>query len=291
MKRIKLFILPIIVLLLFSGCNIFKVDNMEDIDIITTSYPLEFILKTLYGSHADISSIYPDGIDTYTYKLNEKALDNYSKKDLFVYVSFGRDKDIAVNLLNRNKNLLIIDGSLGMMPDYIDELWLNPSNMLMVSLNVKNGLTEYINNNYLIKEIEKNYESLKLDLSMLDAEIKLTAENATYKTIVTSTKSLNYLKKYGFNIISLDDDNTALEKTIDEVNQLINNNIVKYIYSLENNEENETVKNLLESHSNLTEIKLKRLDSITDTERKNNETTYFSLMKSNIDQLKKEAYK
>ena len=291
MKRIKLFILPIIVLLLFSGCNIFKVDNMEDIDIITTSYPLEFILKTLYGSHADISSIYPDGIDTYTYKLNEKALDNYSKKDLFVYVSFGRDKDIAVNLLNRNKNLLIIDGSLGMMPDYIDELWLNPSNMLMVSLNVKNGLTEYINNNYLIKEIEKNYESLKLDLSMLDAEIKLTAENATYKTIVTSTKSLNYLKKYGFNIISLDDDNTALEKTIDEVNQLINNNIVKYIYSLENNEENETVKNLLDSHSNLTEIKLKRLDSITDTERKNNETTYFSLMKSNIEQLKKEAYK
>ena len=47
---------------------------MEDIDIITTSYPLEYILTTLYGDHSDISSIYPDGIDTYTYKLNDKAL-------------------------------------------------------------------------------------------------------------------------------------------------------------------------------------------------------------------------
>ena len=291
MKKIKLFVLPIIALLLFSGCNIFKVDNMEDIDIITTSYPLEYILKTLYGDHSNINSIYPDGIDTYTYNLNEKALNNYSNKDLFVYVSYGRDKDIAVNLLNRNKSLLIIDGSLGMKPDYIDELWLNPSNLLMVALNIKNGLTEYINNNYLIKQIEKNYEELKLNLSMLDAEIKLTAENAAYKTIVTSTKSLNYLKKYGFNVISLDDDNTALEKTVQEIEGLISNNTIKYIYSLENNAENETVKELLKNHEGLTEIKLKRLDSITDDERKNSDTTYFTLMNHNIEQLKKEAYK
>ena len=290
MKKFKLLVISIITILLFSGCSIFKFDNMEDIDIITSSYPLEYILTTLYGDHAEISSIFPDGVDTYTYKLNDKALENYSHKDLFVYVSYGRDKDIAVNLLNRNGSLLIIDGSLGMKPDYIDELWLNPSNMLMVSLNVKNGLTEYINNNYLIKDIESNYETLKLDLSMLDAEIKLTAENATYKTIVTATKSLNFLKKYGFNVISLDDDNTALDKTVEEINGLIRNNTVKYIYTLENTEVNETVKNLLDSGT-VTEIKLKRLDSITDAERRNHETTYFTLMKYNIEQLKKEAYK
>lgn len=291
MKRIKLFVISITVLLIFSGCDFFKVDNMDGIDIITTSYPLEYILNVLYGEHSTINSIYPDGIDTYNYQLNEKALNNYSKKDLFVYVSYGRDKDIAVNLLNRNKKLLIIDGSLGMKPDYIDELWLNPSNLLMVALNVKNGLSEYINNNYLIKDIEKNYEKLKLDLSMLDAEIKITAENATYKTIVTSTKSLNFLKKYGFNVISLDDDNTSLDKTIDEVSSLISNNKIKYIYSLENNQANDTANSIISKYSNVTEIKLKRLDSISDNERKNNETSYFSLMKYNIEQIKKETYK
>ncbi|MBR1385605.1 MAG: zinc ABC transporter substrate-binding protein [Bacilli bacterium] len=290
MKRIKLLLIPIFTLLLFTGCDFFKVDNMENISIITTSYPLAFIIKTLYGEHSLVKSIYPDGTNTYDYELNEKSLKNYSNEDLFIYVSYGRDKDIAVNLLNKNNSLLIIDGSLGMMPDYIDELWLNPSNLLMVSLNIKNGLTEYINNNYLIKEIDKNYEDLKLKLSMLDAEMKLTAENATSKTIVTATKSLNFLKKYGFNVISLDDDNTALEKTIQEVTEMINLSSIKYIYTLENIEDNETVKLLLENNKNLTEIKLKRLDSIT-TEERNNGSDYFTIMQKNIEELKKETYK
>ncbi len=289
MKRFKLLIITL-VLILFTGCDMFKVDNMEDIDIITTSYPLEYIIKTLYGEHSLVKSIYPDSVDTYTYELNEKSLKSYSNEDLFVYVSYGRDKDIAVNLLNKNKKLLIIDGSLGMKPDYIDELWLNPSNLLMVAQNIKNGLTEYINNNYLIKEIEKNFEDLKLKLSMLDAEIKLTAENSNTKTIVTATKSLNYLKKYGFNVVSLDDDNTALEKTINEVNQMINVNSIKYIFTLENVEDNETVNLMLENNKDLKLLKLKRLDSITDEERNNGED-YFTLMRYNIDQIKKETYK
>ena len=290
MKRIKLLLIPILALLLFTGCDVFKVDTMEDIDIITTSYPLEYIVKRLYGDHSLVKSIYPDGVDTYNYQLNEKSLKNFSDEDLFIYVSFGRDKDIAVNLLNRNNSLLIIDGSLGMKPDYIDELWLNPAKMLMVSLNIKNGLTEYINNTYLIKGIENNFEELKIELSMLDAELKLTAENATSKTIVTATKSLNFLKKYGFNVISLDDDNTAIEKTVEEINNLAKVSSIKYIYTLDNVENNETVALLLENNTNLTEIKLKRLDSITDEERANGED-YFSLMRYNIDQIKKETYK
>ena len=290
MKRIKLLLIPIISLLLFSGCDFFKVDNMEDIDIITTSYPLEFVVKELYGEHSIVKSIYPDGQDTYKYELNEKAIKNFSTEDLFVYIGFGRDKDIAVNLLNNNSKLLLIDGSLGMKPDYIDELWLNPSNMLMITLNIKNGLNEYIDNSYLLKEIDKNYNDLKLKLSMLDADIKLTAENGTSKTIVTATKSLNFLKKYGFNVISLDDDNPAIEKTIQEVSKMASVNSIKYIYTLENTPENENANAILESNKNITLIKLKRLDSITEVER-NNGDDYFTLMQKNIEEIKKETYK
>lgn len=290
MKKFKLFLIGVIGLLLFTGCDLFKMDTMEGINIVTTSYPLEFIIKTLYGNHSLVKSIYPDGTDISTYKVNDKMIDNYSKEDLFVYVSFGSDKDIAVKLLEKNRELLIIDGSLGMSPDYLEELWLNPSNLLMVSQNIKNGLTEYINSNYLIKEIETNYEDLKLKLSELDADIKLTAENATSKTIVTATKSLNYLKKYGFNVISLDSDNNSIDKTVKEVTDMINNGQIKYIYNLENNESGEVVKSLLENNSSVSEIKLKKLDNITTDERNNNDD-YFKLMQYNLDQIKKETYK
>ena len=290
MKKFKLFLLSIISILLFSGCELFKLDTMEGINIITTSYPLEFIIKQLYGEHCLVKSIYPDGVNISTYEVNNKMLENYSKEDLFVYVSASNDKDIAVKLLDKNKKLLIIDGSLGMSPDYIEELWLNPSNLLMVAQNIKNGLIEYVDNTSLIKEIEDKYEELKLKLSELDAEIKLTAENATSNTIVVANKSLNYLKKYGFKVISLDDDNTALDKTVIEVTSMINSNSIKYIYSLENTEDNETVKLLLENNSSLTEIKLKKLDNITSDERNNNDD-YFKLMQYNLEQIKKETYK
>lgn len=290
MKKIKLIILSILAIIILSGCDLFKMDTMEDIKIVTTSYPLEFILTSLYGEHSTVQSIYPDGVNIDEYELNDKSLTNYSKERLFVYVSFGSDKDIAVELLKRNKKLLIIDGSLGMKPDYIEELWLNPSNLLMVSQNIKSGLTEYISNSFLIKEIENNYEELKLKLSELDAEIKLTAENATSKTIVVATKSLNFLKKYGFNVISLDDDNNAIEKTVAEVNAMISNRSIKYIYNLENKPYNDTVKSILTNNANVEEIKLRKIDNISDEERTNKDD-YFKIMRANIDLLKKETYK
>jgi len=290
MKTWKLLFLGIIGMIFLSGCDLLKRDSLEDINIITTSYPLEYIIKSLYGKHSLVQSIYPDGENYTTYPLNDQLLDTYSKEKLFVYVSYGNDKDIAVKLRNKNKNLLMIDGSLGMSPDYIEELWLNPSNLLMVAQNVKNGLTQYISNNYLIKEIDKNYQELELKLSELDAEIKLTAENAPSKTIVVATSSLNYLKKYGFQVISLDQNNSSLDKNVKEVTDMIESGKIKYIYTLEKVENNETVKLLLENNASLSQITLKRLDSITEEERDNQED-YFKLMNHNLEQIKKETYK
>ncbi len=88
----------------------------------------------------------------------------------------------------------------------------------MMSQNIKNGLEEYITNSYLKKEIDDRYKELQVTLSELDAEIKLTAENATYKTIVVSNDTLKFLEKYGFTVYSLDDRNSApTEKTINDV--------------------------------------------------------------------------
>ena len=54
---------------------------------------------------------------------------------------------------------------------------MNPSNVLTIAQNVKSGLKEYITSTYLKKEIDENYEKLKLDLSRLDADIKEDIEN------------------------------------------------------------------------------------------------------------------
>ena len=290
MKRFKLLIVLLIGIIFLPGCSLFKVDTMDNINIITTNYSIEFVAQYLYGDHSLVKSIYPDGVDNSSYDISDKMIDNYSKEDLFIYLGYGKDKDIAVKLINKQNGLLIIDGAHGMSPDYEEELWLYPPNLIMLAQNIKIGLSQYIDSSYLIKGVEEKYEELSLKLSELDADYKLTCDNAPSKTIVTSTKKLNYLKNYGYNVISLDDDNTALSKSIVEVNDMIEKGAINYIYSLENVTLSKEAQDILDNNKKVTEIKLRKLDMVTAEDRDNSDD-YFSLMNKNLEEIKKETYK
>lgn len=289
MKKIK-YLLPILLIsiLMVTGC--FKRDNLEGIEIITTTYPIEFATNYLYGEHSIVNSIYPDGTDTFTYKLSEKQLNDYSKKKLFIYNRVTNDKDIAVEFLKRNANMLIIDATYGMEITYgEEELWLNPSNLLMMTQNIKNGLQEYMTNSYLEKEIDKKYEEIKVTLSELDANLKLTAENASRKKIVVNSDSLKYLEKYGFEIISLDSTNEAVsDKTISSTIDSITNGEVKHIFLLENNDNSDAVKQVIDK-TNVETYTFRRLDNIKEEDRDEN-NDYFTIMNSNIELLRNELY-
>ncbi len=263
---------------------------MENIEIITTSYPIEYITTRLYGDHAIINSVYPDGTNIREYVVTQKQLSDYSKKELFIYNGLAEsDREITIDLLDRNDELKIIDGSFGMELTYgLEELWLNPSQLLMITQNIRTGLNEYINSTYLKKEIDDRYDELKVELSELDAEIKLVAENAKNKTIVVQNKTLRYLEKYGFNVISLEEESNVLEKTMQQVRTMIDNHEINYIFILEHESVNQPVQTLIDEKG-IETLTFRRVDNITDLERDNNDS-YLEIMNSNIELLKQEAY-
>ena len=99
-KTIKLITLIVTVLLL-SSC--YEKNNLEDAQINTTVYPIEFLTRYLYQDNAEIASIYPAGVDIETYELNKKQIKEYSKADLFIYNGLTTEKEIAKELINKNK--------------------------------------------------------------------------------------------------------------------------------------------------------------------------------------------
>jgi zinc transport system substrate-binding protein len=203
MKKIILLILSISIL---TGCSIFKSDALQDVDVYTTTYPVNYIINYLYGDNATIHSIYPNDVNFKEYELSQKKLNEFAKSSLFVFNSQDIDRDYAVSMLNINSHLLLIDTSLGMTYNHsIEELWLNPYNYLMMAKNTKDSLNEYIEDPYLNKEIEKKYEQLQYDLSKLDATYKDTLTNATYKTIVTDNALFKFLEKYNIEVICLEE--------------------------------------------------------------------------------------
>lgn len=276
-----------------TGCNV-KKDNMEGITIYTTIYPIRYLIDSLYGDNSTIYSIYPAGVDTNEFELSDKKLEEYANTDLFVFNSLDRDRDFAVKMINKNKNLKVIDVSLGMTYDYdIAELWFNPYNYLMMAQNTKSGLLEYVTNPYLISNddntgIEDKYEILKYNLSRLDADMKENILGATYNTIVVDNDMFKVLSKYGLNVISLEENDNLTDTTINEVRKLINNGSIKYIYSSKE-ETNDTAKGLIDNY-NLELVTLNTMETIDGGVTNSNED-YITIMNSNLDLLKKELYK
>lgn len=208
MKKIKITISLVLLISFFflTGCSLLKSDAMEDIDVYTTTYPINYLTKYLYGNHSTIYSIYPSGVNFKDYELSDKKINEFAKSDLFIFNSLDQDRNYAVAMINKNRNLKLIDTAYGMKYNYsIEELWLNPYNYLMMAKNIKESLDEYITNPYLVEEINDNYEKLKYELSKLDATYKDALKDSTNRTIVADNSLFKFLEKYNVEVIVLEE--------------------------------------------------------------------------------------
>ena len=287
MKK-KIFLLLIIlgISLTTTGC---KQDNMEDIDIAVTNYPNEYIINRLYGKHSTINRVYPDDVIINEYNVTKKQKNNFSNMGLFVYTGLvEKERKLAVDLLDINSDLKIIDTSYVLETEYSnEELWLNPSSLLMMAQNVRLGLKEYVTSNYLSKEIDSSYNKLKVDLSELDADYRLAVENTNNKVIIVGDSSLKFLEKFGLKVYCLDSNTT--DKDIEEVNKLFISGAVNYIFKYKNDEINDTTKRIMTINPTVKTLELNKIDNITDDDRTNGKD-YITLMNENLDTLKQELY-
>ena len=128
-----------LILFLTSGCN--QDTNMEDINIYTTTYPIEYVINRLYKNHSTIKSIYPNGANIYDYKVTDVLLSEYSNTDMFIFNGLSNEKDYVKPMLKENKHLKIIDVASDIkFKNGIEELWLDPSNLLTIANNIKAGV-------------------------------------------------------------------------------------------------------------------------------------------------------
>lgn len=287
MKKIKILLILMAVLILPTGC--LENDSMEDISIRTTAYPIQYITERLYGKHSKISSIYPNG-STQDEKVSDKLLQDYSKADLFIFNgNYDIEMDYMYKMRDYHNKLKLIDASSSIPEDVKnEELWLDPMNLLSALNSIKKGFDEYINSAYLTNEIEENYKTLRQDLIQLDADYGDMANTANKNTIVVSDDAFLYLEKYGITVISLEENDNLTQKNIYTVTNMIKNKDITYIYTIKGEKVNDTIKSIQEE-TDVELVELHNLYTRTEEEASKGED-YLSLMKSNLELLKKQLY-
>lgn len=271
-------------LFLLTGCL-----EEEKLDKIayTTYYPLEFATNYMYKDFATVKSIYPNGIDTSKYTLTDKQKSIYASSDMFVYAGVTDEVKLAAEFLNTNQNISIIDGTKGLSySSEVCELWLDPSNYLMIARNIKSTLIDYANNVYDEEKIDKLYDELKIKISEIDVDLTMMGKNASKKNILVTNDSFIFLSKYNINVISIKEGDT---KSINEAKKLINSGEIKYAYVLRGNALSEEIETFIKNY-NLEKIEIDSMYTITD-EDKNNGNNYLSIMTENINKFKTELFR
>ena len=157
----------------------------------------------------------------------------------------------------------------------------------MMAQNVQLDLEEYISSTYLEKEIDDAYEKLKVELSELDADYRVAVENTDNKTIVVANSALKFLEKFGLEVLCLDQD--ASEKTVSDIQTLIKEEKISYIYTFKNDKTNENVENIINNNTNIKVLELHKLDNLSDEERAEDKD-YITIMNENLDLIKQELY-
>lgn len=284
MKKLNLLIIICLSILFLGGC--FKRDNMDDIEIVTTTYPINYLIKNIYGFNSKIDSIYPVGVDITNYKLNRKQIRKYSKADIFIYNGLNEEKKIAADFLNSNNQMKIIDVTKSITYKYDEEeLWLSPANYLMLAQNIKDELINYTNSSILKQEIESKYEELKLNVSYYDANLKVIAENANNNTIIVGNDLFKFLEKYGFKVLSVQE--SQKQSDFQEAKNLVNSKSNSYVFVLESNNNDQNVTKLKTAGANI--VSIKSLKTLSKDEIDSG-YDYQQYMNTFLDDLKSEVY-
>lgn len=287
MKLKRLFKLCSLILVMFCMSGCLKEDNLLNDNVYTTVYPIKYLTDYLYGEIKSINSIYPNGADITTYELTNKQKETYSKGALFVYNGLTTEKELAREFLNDNKDILLIDVSYGLKIEKdIEELWLSPNNYLMLAKNIKNNLQEYTTSKLTKETIEEKYLELEEKLSYMDADLRNIASSAIMDgnpVIVTSSSKLNYLKKYGFEVIDLSSD--SINESAIKGN--FKSGTYKDIYLCNIDKKNELIEDL-ETNYKANIITVNTMRTITDEEASNNED-YETIMNSFIENIRNTA--
>ena len=267
-----------------TGCGSKKI---EKANILTTSYALQYLVDRLAINKDGVDTIFPAGVNTDDYTLTDKQIKKFAtKNDIFVYNGLTKERKIALNLINTNNHLTVIDCTKGMsIINNGEALFLSPSNYLMLAQNMKNEFLEQTTSRVTKEEIESKYEKLKLTISTYDASLKEIASLSKNNTIVAGNSTFEFLEKYGFNVLTVESKDN-IKNDMQYAKEAVKSKVAQYVFVLSTDEETENVKTLVSLGA--TKVVINSMNNLTE-DNKTNKVTYETIMNDLIENVRTEV--
>lgn len=322
-KKILPFASTIILMLVLTACNTSeKTESGKEnsgLSVFTTIYPLQFFTEQIGGNLVTVKNIAPPGSDAHSVEITTKKMTEVASSDAFIHTGTGLEgfadsvasslKNEDVVIVNSTENVSFIgteeEDEHGDAHDGEEEhseeaeeagheehgdidphVWLDPNRSVKIAENIKNALVELDPQNK--DQLEKNFSTLKAELTKLDSEFKELATRSANKSFVVSHSAYAYWEDaYGLNqigISGLSPTDEPSHSQLADIIELVKNDGYQYIF-FEPNLSNK-VADAVKNETGTEALTLHNLESITDEDIKNNKN-YFVIMRENLKALDK----
>jgi zinc transport system substrate-binding protein len=308
MKKL-IFIFILFISMFLTGCTSESKDEQKDsskLAVYTTVYPLQYFTDRIGGKYVDVKTIYPPGADEHTFEPTQKDMTKLADADLFVYVGLGLEGFVekAQNTLkNENVTMLGAGDNIHLEPNEAQEnehsheddghhhgdidphVWIDPIYAKDLAEAINHALADKMPEHK--DEFEANYQLLAEELEQLNTSFEQTIHDAKHEEIIVSHSAFGYWEqRYGLHQISVSGLNSANEPTQKDLEKIIaegKKHQIKNVFFEQN--VSSKLTDIIKNELGAEPLTLHNLSVLTD-EDISNESTYFSIMNTNLEALK-----
>lgn len=274
--------------------------------IYTSVFPVYEVVKSIAGEGNNVELVVPSGAELHSYEPSPRRLAGLEKADIFFYIGLDLEpwaEGMAKLLTSSGVRTVELSDYLHLLKfEEIEEegahhedhhhgvydphVWLDPENMKIMAAVIRDELTALDPEN--MGKYQANYENYARKIDELLVEYDEALRELKQDTIIVSHAAFGYLaRRYNFRQLSVSSLAPHGEPTPGNLARIVDTarkKNMKYIF-LEPHLDRKMVE-VVAREAGLEILILNPFIGLTEEERQNNED-YFSIMRKNLDNLKK----
>lgn len=253
--------------------------------ILTSIYPITYIVKTVGGEKIDVVQIVPNGTEPHEYEPSTENLKSLEAGDVLlingVLEPWAKDFSKSFEVSTPLMNLKHSDDGVETIDPHV---WTNPLNMIKITARITEKLIEIDpeNSGYY----KNNSSELITELDKLDTGMRNRLAKCETRTIVTSHAAFGYLadrynlKQLEISGLSTEDEPSA--KRIAEIVDIVKKEKLDYVFfeSLTSNK----LANTIAAETNTKSLELNPIEGLTDEDVRM-DRDYISIQNKNLESL------
>ena len=236
MKKLLVFILALIQLVLCSACQSSKPDS-DKLQVYTSFYAMYDFAKQIGGDKADIHLLCPSGQEPHDFEPTARDIAKLSEADIFIYNGMGMEHWTDSVTASLGDDVAIVKTTdnvrLNKLTAGDPHVWLNPDNAYIQLKSIADAFMEKdpANRDYYNKNLKECKEKIKRLMQDLESAKNMFSSHSIVVSHYAYSHLCDVIDISPYAVNGTDNSGDPTPQRMAEIENYIKSNDIKYIFT------------------------------------------------------------